>query len=96
MKRLTTRQAAAILGVNASRIRQLVLSGELPAEKFGRDLVILHSNLKKVKLRPLGRPPKKSPKRTPLPKREPLKDTSDGVRESIRALLDSDFLTGKR
>ena len=37
---LTTKQAAQILGLNASRVRQLILSGELPAEKIGRDHAI--------------------------------------------------------
>jgi len=62
MKRLTTRQAADLLGVSAPRVRQLVLNGELPAEKFGRDLVILESDLRKIRLRPLGRPPGKKRK----------------------------------
>jgi len=62
VKKLTTRQAAEVLGVSPPRIRQLVLDGELPAEKFGRDLVILESDLAKVKRRPLGRPPQKKKK----------------------------------
>ena len=32
--KLTTRQAADMLGVNDSRIRQLIDAGELEAEKF--------------------------------------------------------------
>jgi len=42
---LTTKQAAEILGVNPSRIRQLVLSGELHAEKVGRDLFISQAEM---------------------------------------------------
>ena len=55
---LTTQQAAEKLGVTVSRVRQLVLAGRLPAEKFGRDLVIKESDLKRVEDRKPGRPPK--------------------------------------
>lgn len=34
---LTTKKAAARLGVNTSRIRQLILAGRLKATKDGRD-----------------------------------------------------------
>lgn len=36
----------------------MVLSNQLPAEKFGRDLVIKASDLELVADRPIGRPPK--------------------------------------
>ncbi|OLE52124.1 MAG: hypothetical protein AUG51_19395 [Acidobacteria bacterium 13_1_20CM_3_53_8] len=55
---LTTKEAAEKLGVSPARVRQLVLSGQLPADKFGRDLVIKEADLKLVADRPLGRPPK--------------------------------------
>jgi excisionase family DNA binding protein len=56
---LTTQEAAERLGVTASRIRQMVLVGILPAEKRGRDLFIDEMNLSLVKDRPkVGRPPK--------------------------------------
>ncbi len=55
---ITTKEAAERLGVSPARIRQLVLAGELPAEKFGRDLMIKESDLKLVEDRPMGRPPK--------------------------------------
>jgi len=58
---LTTKQAADKLGVSPARVRQLVLSGQLPAEKFGRDIVIKASDLTLVKDRPMGRPPKSLP-----------------------------------
>lgn len=57
---LTTHQAAERLGVTVSRVRQLVLAGRLPAEKFGRDLAIKESDLKRVQDRKPGRPPKRS------------------------------------
>jgi hypothetical protein len=37
----------------------MILNGQLPAEKFGRDLMILESDLAKVRNRKLGRPPGK-------------------------------------
>jgi excisionase family DNA binding protein len=55
---LTTREAAEKLGVSPARVRQLVLAGNLPAEKFGRDLMIKEADLKLVEDRPMGRPPK--------------------------------------
>lgn len=55
---LTTRQAAERLGVTDSRIRHLVLEGRLPAEKFGRDLVIRERDLRLVEDRKVGRPSK--------------------------------------
>ena len=37
---LTTSEVAEALGVTSARIRQMVLSGLLPAEKAGRDVLI--------------------------------------------------------
>jgi excisionase family DNA binding protein len=64
---LTTRQAAERLGVTDSRVRHLVLEGRLPAEKFGRDLVIREHDLRLVKDRKVGRPPKQAQADTPAP-----------------------------
>ena len=36
----TTSEAALELGVTSARVRQMILKGELKAEKFGRDLMI--------------------------------------------------------
>jgi excisionase family DNA binding protein len=36
----TTREAAEELGVSSARVRQMILEGHLPAEKFGHVLVI--------------------------------------------------------
>lgn len=56
MKLLTTTQACAILNVHRSRVRQLILRGQLPATKTGRDWLIRESDLELVKHRPRGRP----------------------------------------
>ena len=58
MKILTTKQAAKALRVNDSRVRQLILSGRLPAIKIGRDWIIQKKDLKKVENRNPGRPKK--------------------------------------
>lgn len=56
-KTLTTKEAAEILNVSMARVRQLVLAGRLPAEKFGRDLLIHEKDLALVAVRKPGRPP---------------------------------------
>jgi excisionase family DNA binding protein len=58
MNLLTTKQAAKVLKINDSRVRQLILSGRLPAKKFGRDWQIREKDLKKVENRKPGRPRK--------------------------------------
>jgi len=55
---LTTKQTAERLGISVGRVRQLVLTGDLPAEKFGRDLMIKAADLDKITIhRKPGRPP---------------------------------------
>jgi excisionase family DNA binding protein len=51
---LTAAQAAAHLGVSRSRIYTLIKEGRLPAEKWGRDYLILAGDLKRVKARQPG------------------------------------------
>jgi excisionase family DNA binding protein len=59
MKLLTTKEAAARLGVSTVRVRQLIQEEKLPAEQVGRDYVILEKDLKKVKVYgTVGRPKK--------------------------------------
>jgi excisionase family DNA binding protein len=53
---LTTVEAAAALGVTDSRVRQLILDGKLPAQKFGRSHMIKRSDLKNVEIGNRGRP----------------------------------------
>jgi excisionase family DNA binding protein len=61
-KGLTSTEAAARLGVSTARVRRLVLDGRLPAEKFGRDLVIQESDLESFERLKGGRPPKAATK----------------------------------
>lgn len=59
MATLTTAQAAERLGVNASRVRQMILTGRLKARKQGRDWLIDERSLGAVAGRKAGRPRKK-------------------------------------
>ena len=59
MKMLTAKQAAAILGVDSSRVRVLIREGRLPAKKIGRDWIIMEPDLEFVKVRKPGRPKQK-------------------------------------
>src|SRR2546427_7060938 len=56
---LTTEQAGEKLGVNASRVRQFILEGRLPAIKLGRDNLIREEDLTLVQERRAGRPSNK-------------------------------------
>lgn len=60
----TTNEAAAMLGVTAGRVRQMIVSGAIAAEKRGRDLMIPQSQIEKAKGRQKlpGRPKKGSKK----------------------------------
>jgi excisionase family DNA binding protein len=55
---LTTNEAAHKLGVTAGRVRQMIVEGQLPATKMGRDNFIKEADLKLVEHRKVGRPPK--------------------------------------
>ena len=57
MKLLTTEEAGARLGVSAKRVRQLITENRLPAQRFGRMLLIDETDLRLVKDRKPGRPP---------------------------------------
>lgn len=63
MKLLTTQQAAAQLGVNDSRVRQLIRAGELRAQQFGRAYLLEEAEVQKLVGKvgnegKVGRPPK--------------------------------------
>ncbi|NOT62205.1 MAG: helix-turn-helix domain-containing protein [Acidobacteria bacterium] len=58
MEWISTQQAAEKLGVNDSRIRQMVRAGQLPAQQIGRAYLINESDLALVADRKPGRPPK--------------------------------------
>jgi excisionase family DNA binding protein len=58
MSYLTTKETADKLGVSTGRVRQMILAGQLQAEKFGRDLMINETDIKEVSNRKTGRPKK--------------------------------------
>ena len=53
---LTTKQAGKALGVNDSRIRQLILAGRLKATKLGHMWIIQKKDLYNIKKVPIGNP----------------------------------------
>jgi excisionase family DNA binding protein len=59
MKLLTTKEAAARLGVSVVRVRQLIQDDKLKAERIGRDYAIKEKDLSRVKVYgTVGRPRK--------------------------------------
>ncbi len=72
---LTTKEAAEKLGVTYVRINQLIKSGELVAEKKGRDYLIKSSDLKTLKKKPekRGRPRAANPSQAALEMRRKRK-----------------------
>jgi excisionase family DNA binding protein len=59
-KLLTTQETAELLGLTEGRIRQLIMDGILPAEKFGKQNVIRRKDALKVKVHGKAGRPKKS------------------------------------
>lgn len=53
---INTTEAAERLKLHRSRIIALIRSGRLPAQKIGRDWLILAKDLKLVKIRKPGNP----------------------------------------
>jgi excisionase family DNA binding protein len=51
-----TTKAAKLLGVSQNRVRQLVASGQLPAERIGRTFVIRLRDIEAFAAAPPGRP----------------------------------------
>lgn len=63
IKRITTGEAAQMLGITTGRVRKMILDGIIKdVEKFGRDNAISLSEIEQlVKTeRPTGRPPKEN------------------------------------
>lgn len=61
MKLLTTSEVADRLGLHRSRINVLIAEGRLPAERFGRVLLVNEKDLHLVEVRKPGRPRFKKP-----------------------------------
>jgi len=58
MKMIGTTEAAKRLGVSSNRVRALIESGRLKAQKIGREYAINPADLKTVQNRKAGRPRK--------------------------------------
>ena len=58
-KILTTAEATQLLGLSQSRVKQLILKGQLPAVKHGRDYMINSQDVLNMERRPAGRPKRK-------------------------------------
>lgn len=59
--RVTTKEAARILGVTDGRVRQMILRGQLRAKRFGRALTLSRSDVESLQERKAGRPKKGKP-----------------------------------
>lgn len=62
---LTTSEAAAIIGCNASRVRQLLGEGKLDGERVGRDWLVERKSAEEYRdteRRPGPKPGKRKPK----------------------------------
>ncbi|HEX8288047.1 MAG TPA: helix-turn-helix domain-containing protein [Pyrinomonadaceae bacterium] len=55
---LTTKEVAERLGISDTRVRQMILNKQLPAQKFGHAHMVKESDLELVRERKAGRPPK--------------------------------------
>ena len=86
-KTLTTKEVAVRLGVSPPRVRQMILIGNLPAVKFGRDLVVKESDLALVADRKPGRPPKPKPADEPATKVKAKAKTATGAAEKIAKVV---------
>lgn len=53
---ISTKEAADILEISASRVLKLIKANRLPAKKLGRDWLIDPDDLKLVKVRKVGYP----------------------------------------
>lgn len=56
--RVTTKEAAQILGITDGRVRQMILKGQLRAKRFGRALALSRSEVESLRGRKAGRPKK--------------------------------------
>ena len=81
MSYLTTKETAEKLGVSTGRVRQMILAGQLAAEKFGRDLMIKETDIKAVRNRKTGRPKKVNKNGQTNGNQKPFKTIFDVVPE---------------
>jgi excisionase family DNA binding protein len=80
--RVTTKEAAQILGVSDGRVRQMILKGQLSAKRFGRALTLSRSDVETLRGRKVGRP-KKGKSARPVSGRKLRKSRSKSLDEII-------------
>jgi excisionase family DNA binding protein len=51
-----TKEAADVLNISQNRVRQLVATGQLPAERIGRTIVLRRKDIESFAALPPGRP----------------------------------------
>jgi excisionase family DNA binding protein len=56
--RITTKEAARLLGISDGRVRQMILNGQLSAKRFGRALTLSRGDVEMLRGRKVGRPKK--------------------------------------
>ncbi len=93
--RVTTKEAAQILGVTDGRVRQMILTGQLPAKRFGRALTLSRRDVEMLRGRKSGRPKKgRSARRVAEDRRRNshLKSLDEIIAESnVTPWTDADF-----
>ncbi len=93
--RVTTKEAAQILGITDGRVRQMILRGQLPAKRFGRALTLSRSDVESLRRRKAGRP-KKGKSARPLAgkkaRKPQMKSLDEIIAESnVTPWTDADF-----
>lgn len=71
---ITTGEAAKFLGVNASRVRQMLLAGDLTGTKIGRDWAIKLADVDRVRVSRKIMESKRHPRRDKRKKRVGWRD----------------------
>jgi excisionase family DNA binding protein len=90
--RVTTKEAAKILGVTEGRVRQMILRGQLPARRFGRALTLSRSDVETARGRKAGRPKKRSGSKQVAGGKTLMKSLDEIISESkVTAWTEIDF-----
>ena len=95
---ITTTEAAERLGISSARVRQLVLSGELPATKFGPVNMVKESDLSLVRNRRAAGRPRKQATAAPKTSSEVRRadKTAQKLNEAFRRATEAEQQAGKK
>jgi excisionase family DNA binding protein len=90
--RVTTKEAARILGITDGRVRQMILKGQLRAKRFGRALTLSRSDVELLRGRKSGRPKKGKSARLVAGSKPRAKPLDEIIAESnVTPWTDADF-----